>query len=480
MRRSSGINVSSTIRAGGDERGRSPGRGTGEARTPARGLSQRERFLSPGGTREATQDAAILQSAFSDDVKIRQGKTLLKPSEIRSRTPGKKRQKDWGECPLTFDSIKEPVRAADGNVYERWAIKKWLEENGNRSPLTNVVIGPELTPLQDSDEGTVRGSRYISPERNKESVKTEINTVLNTVRDSPGMQIDESQYVDAPSGSRTAAAGGASPAADGPGGGDDEQDRNKRIAAVMRDTSLTAAERNAKIQAIRTGNAFSVQAPAGGHDAGDGESNGGGESGGARADAGDAAERNKRIAAVMRDTSLSAAERNAKIQAIRTGNAFAPEAPAPKPPLPRQASGSGGPAVGGDPFEAFARSKRDAPPEPPAAAAPQPPQSDARGAAIGAVKRAQAGLVASGAGSEVSEVQRQKQREDARGKEAEDSRLQQLRSRGFSGFDPSQLAAGSEDLADLTGACAPSAHCMHLLNTPLCTRNCMRAARVAR
>ena len=114
------------------------------------------------------------------------------------------------------------------------------------------------------------------------------------------MQIDESQYVDAPSGSRAAAAGGASPAADGPGGGDDEQDRNKRIAAVMRDTSLTAAERNAKIQAIRTGNAFSVQAPAGGHDAGDGESNGGGESGGARADAGDAAERNKRIAAVMR------------------------------------------------------------------------------------------------------------------------------------------------------------------------------------
>ena len=99
---------------------------------------------------------------------------------------------------------------------------------------------------------------------------------------------------------------------------------------------------------------------------------------------------------------------------------------------------------------------------------------------MGAVKRAQAGLVASGAGSEVSEVQRQKQREDARGKEAEDSRLQQLRSRGFSGFDPSQLAAGSEDLADLTGACAPSAHCMHLLNTPLCTRNCMRAARVAR
>ena len=401
MRRSSGINVSSSIRGGGDDRGRSPGRNN--ATTPARGLSQRERFLSPGGTpntAEATRDASILQSAFSDDVKIRQGKTLLKPSEIRSRTPGKKRQKDWGECPLTFDSIKEPVRAGDGNVYERWAIKKWLEENGNRSPLTNVIISSELTPLQDSDEGIIRGSRYISPERKPMSIKTEINTVLNAVRDSPGMQIDESQYVDVPSGSRAESA--SSP----PAAGSDDQDRNKMIAAVMRDASLTPAARNAKIQAIRTGNSFKVDVPAGGYDAGYG-----GEGGG------DAIDRNQRIAAVMRDTSLTATERNAKIQAIRTGNAFAPEAPAPKPPLPPQAGSQGGPpdlpqadsaggrAAGSDPFEAFARSKRpnaqpvrqnDARHEAAAAPAPPPPASDARGAAAGAVKRAQAGLVSSG------------------------------------------------------------------------------------
>jgi hypothetical protein len=40
---------------------------------------------------------------------------------------------------LTFDKIKEPVKAADGHIYERWAIAKWLSENANRSPLTNQV-----------------------------------------------------------------------------------------------------------------------------------------------------------------------------------------------------------------------------------------------------------------------------------------------------------------------------------------------------
>ena len=145
------------------------------------------RDKTPGGTSKdkVEQDAAILKSLWGDDVKIRQGQALMKPSEIRNRTPGKKRAKDWGECPLTFDKIKEPVRAGDGKVYEKWAIKKWLEENNNRSPLTNTNIGPTLTPLNDEDEGTVFGERTEGlPDAvaAKKEIKTEINTILNAVR----------------------------------------------------------------------------------------------------------------------------------------------------------------------------------------------------------------------------------------------------------------------------------------------------------
>ena len=53
--------------------------------------------------------------------------------------------------------------------------------------------------LLDSEEGTVKGSRHISPDKTKESIKTEINTVLNAVRDAPGISVDEEQYVDVPS-----------------------------------------------------------------------------------------------------------------------------------------------------------------------------------------------------------------------------------------------------------------------------------------
>lgn len=151
--------------------------------------SKPEREAGVGGTSKdkVEQDAAILKSLWGDDVKIRQGQALMKPSEIRNRTPGRKRAKDWGECPLTFDKIKEPVRAGDGKVYERWAIKKWLEENNNRSPLTNTNIGPTLVPLTDEDEGTVFGERTevtAGPDAGskKNEIKTEINTVLNAVR----------------------------------------------------------------------------------------------------------------------------------------------------------------------------------------------------------------------------------------------------------------------------------------------------------
>ena len=132
--------------------------------------------------------------------------------------------------------------------------------------------------LLDSEEGTVKGSRHISPDKTKESIKTEINTVLNAVRDAPGISVDEEQYVDVPSkpssprlsapatrptgltallssdasasDERKSSHSSASVPAAGSGGSSDGKaaeplDRNKMIAALMRDTSLSAAERNA-------------------------------------------------------------------------------------------------------------------------------------------------------------------------------------------------------------------------------------------
>ncbi|EKX52126.1 hypothetical protein GUITHDRAFT_133858 [Guillardia theta CCMP2712] len=80
---------------------------------------------------------------------IQAGKRLVLPSEIarKNKTP----TKDWGECVLTCEPIKTPVRAADGHIYEKWAIEKWLRENKNRSPLNNIIISPELVPLTDKD-----------------------------------------------------------------------------------------------------------------------------------------------------------------------------------------------------------------------------------------------------------------------------------------------------------------------------------------
>ena len=78
-------------------------------------------------------------------------------SELTTGAVSRVACKDWGECMLTFDTIKEAVKAADGHIYERWAIERWLAENGNRSPLTNQVIDTTLVVLADEDEGQDSG-----------------------------------------------------------------------------------------------------------------------------------------------------------------------------------------------------------------------------------------------------------------------------------------------------------------------------------
>lgn len=73
--------------------------------------------------------------------------------------------RDWGVCMLTLNPIEEPVRAGDGNVYERWAIARYLAENNHRSPLTTCPISPELTPLDDEPQyGAPQVARVQQPQ----------------------------------------------------------------------------------------------------------------------------------------------------------------------------------------------------------------------------------------------------------------------------------------------------------------------------
>ncbi len=49
-------------------------------------------------------------------------------------------------CPLTHDVMADPVVAADGFVYERAAIQRWLNTGHRRSPMTNVSMATALVP----------------------------------------------------------------------------------------------------------------------------------------------------------------------------------------------------------------------------------------------------------------------------------------------------------------------------------------------
>ena len=51
-------------------------------------------------------------------------------------------------CPITHELLIEPVTTEDGKVYERAAIELWFEtrEGDPTSPMTNTVIGTQLTP----------------------------------------------------------------------------------------------------------------------------------------------------------------------------------------------------------------------------------------------------------------------------------------------------------------------------------------------
>lgn len=53
-------------------------------------------------------------------------------------------------CPLTGEVMLDPVRAADGFVYERSAIEQWLALGRKRSPMANTPLShPYVTPDRD-------------------------------------------------------------------------------------------------------------------------------------------------------------------------------------------------------------------------------------------------------------------------------------------------------------------------------------------
>ena len=43
-------------------------------------------------------------------------------------------------CPITCDIMTDPVMAADGRTFERNAIRKWLEDGHEKSPITNLIL----------------------------------------------------------------------------------------------------------------------------------------------------------------------------------------------------------------------------------------------------------------------------------------------------------------------------------------------------
>ena len=46
---------------------------------------------------------------------------------------------DEYKCPITYETMRDPVFAADGHTYERAAISKWLETR-QTSPLSNARL----------------------------------------------------------------------------------------------------------------------------------------------------------------------------------------------------------------------------------------------------------------------------------------------------------------------------------------------------
>eukprot|EP00051_Salpingoeca_urceolata_P015959 m.209854 g.209854 ORF g.209854 m.209854 type:complete len:937 (+) comp18548_c0_seq1:176-2986(+) len=65
-------------------------------------------------------------------------------------------------CPLSYELLRDPVRADDGYVYERAHLLKWLSHTPNHSPMTGLPFTCDLEVAQDMVE---RVQRFLADEQ---------------------------------------------------------------------------------------------------------------------------------------------------------------------------------------------------------------------------------------------------------------------------------------------------------------------------
>lgn len=103
----------------------------------------------------STDTAAVLHDAIVPALLSLRGETLQGMMKATSapamaRTDGSYLVPASFRCPLTEEVMLDPVRAADGFVYERSAIEQWLQLGRKRSPMTNEALAhPYLIPQQE-------------------------------------------------------------------------------------------------------------------------------------------------------------------------------------------------------------------------------------------------------------------------------------------------------------------------------------------
>ena len=97
--------------------------------SPLRPEAQQVRYRGPPTLSVRDVQVPIVDSNFSPREASSTMKRLLRKREVtETGVP-------WAfECPLTLEVMEDPVVAADGNTYERYAIEEWFEKS-NGAPV---------------------------------------------------------------------------------------------------------------------------------------------------------------------------------------------------------------------------------------------------------------------------------------------------------------------------------------------------------
>ena len=110
---------------------------------------------------EAGDDAGKLLSAIEQAAAVKVGAPTLEGArsrlaELEEERARQAKRESFGlggmklpeefECPITFDKMRDPVVASDGNTYERVAIEAVLATGNGLSPMTREQLKPDLFP----------------------------------------------------------------------------------------------------------------------------------------------------------------------------------------------------------------------------------------------------------------------------------------------------------------------------------------------